>query len=690
MSYSPPDLELRAHIRHRVACGFDDARMVVERIAYQHDDVDEAILDALVVEMFAERDTAARGWPVRTDCDRLDDAFRELERTGIVARHNFACCQTCGTHEIGDEIAAAREARRSVDGYVFYHWQDTDRVVTSGELHLRYGGTLGTDDAAVGRRIVTALRDAGLEPTWTGDPTSTIQLTLDWKRRHPPILAAEGRSADDCVAWWCAALPRATRSSAAAKAGRDMPRALDAVGLADAALAWASAPFYDGDRAVSRARLAVQRRSPDLLLQAWTDAPWDRRGTFVRLLVEAGLDDPRVFAIARDKIDESRQDASGGAAAAWFYARTPGFEPARQRAEEQWRRDSYPDNHVLALGAGLWRAGVGGARDRVVAAFETSFETWSRDAAIAGAPTVEDVLELAPRVPLFLASDGLLRICDRLCELGAIDAARKFATTTNEACVAYVAWRTGDAESIARIRDRFAEHEQQYEDGLLSKDDLRDIRIAVGVASGDRALLAEVAARACDDTLAEYRSEALEILDGNLPAIEAPPERKLAIELATWPTRIAKRITPQQRRSVKLVLRAVTYHARHGAVERARELYDRVVDMFGEDEDALARGAFFDELVAATVALGDLERVERMSADWPLSALAIGCYAPALAANGERERAVALVDARLATVETRRELLELLPAIVALASDLQVVRAAFATSDAALDALRVT
>src|SRR5688572_13134545 len=108
--YSPPELDLAALVRHRVACGFEDAQEIYESITETYDEIDESIIEKLVDEAFAERDAAAESWPEKTDCDRLDMAFVELEAERVVPRHNFACCHRCGTEEIVDEIATTRAA----------------------------------------------------------------------------------------------------------------------------------------------------------------------------------------------------------------------------------------------------------------------------------------------------------------------------------------------------------------------------------------------------------------------------------------------------------------------------------------------------------------------------------------------------------------------------------------------------
>src|SRR5881392_1615750 len=50
------------------------------------------------------------GWPVQTDCDRLDAAFADLEQAGIIARHDFSCRRVAERHLRCRRVTTARRA----------------------------------------------------------------------------------------------------------------------------------------------------------------------------------------------------------------------------------------------------------------------------------------------------------------------------------------------------------------------------------------------------------------------------------------------------------------------------------------------------------------------------------------------------------------------------------------------------
>ncbi|MFC7743538.1 DUF6891 domain-containing protein [Nocardiopsis composta] len=119
-------------------------------------------------------------WSGTSDNDRLNAAFAALDAAGITARQNFTCCRNCGLSEIGAEREGAR-------GFVFYHAQDTGSAAAGHGLHLAYGGFDGSDEttAAVGREVVAALAEEGLEPEWDGSPSQRILVPMAWRRPLP-------------------------------------------------------------------------------------------------------------------------------------------------------------------------------------------------------------------------------------------------------------------------------------------------------------------------------------------------------------------------------------------------------------------------------------------------------------------------------------------------------------------------
>jgi len=190
---------MRDFIGQLVAGGFyTEPEIVQHAVDYLGDEQPEDVLHPHAVLMAAEAISQhlldQKNWPARTDCDRLDDAFAELDESGIISRQNFRCCGNCGSYEIGDEMRQAMSDGRKVRGYTFYHMQDTDSAVEGGGVFLAYGSVDEPQKAHVniGHEIVKVLKRHTLRPEWDGSLQKRIKVPLDWKRRRftpiPPNL----------------------------------------------------------------------------------------------------------------------------------------------------------------------------------------------------------------------------------------------------------------------------------------------------------------------------------------------------------------------------------------------------------------------------------------------------------------------------------------------------------------------
>jgi hypothetical protein len=165
--------------------------IVAEVVEMNSDDYDKDIILPYVVtitqRLLEEHSRQQKGWPEITDCDRLDSAFEELERNGIVCRQDFADCLSCGYNEIWDEIKKVEEKGRKVRGFTFYHMQDTRHAVLSEGICLGYGSTIEDDvasDLEIAREIVSTISSHGLKVSWDNTIKKRIEVILDWKKRR--------------------------------------------------------------------------------------------------------------------------------------------------------------------------------------------------------------------------------------------------------------------------------------------------------------------------------------------------------------------------------------------------------------------------------------------------------------------------------------------------------------------------
>jgi hypothetical protein len=87
-------IELRERIAAAVAEGFEDRVGIISGFIeyaeeeHSRDDLAEAVEQLVDTELAAHRRRQAK-WAEPTDCDRLDQAFADLEDRGVVARQHF-------------------------------------------------------------------------------------------------------------------------------------------------------------------------------------------------------------------------------------------------------------------------------------------------------------------------------------------------------------------------------------------------------------------------------------------------------------------------------------------------------------------------------------------------------------------------------------------------------------------------
>lgn len=183
--------ELREFIAYRVREGFESAHEIAENATdrafdkYGRDDL-LPVVKRLTAEALANHQAEQAGWGPTTDCDRLDAAFAALNARGIVARQDFSCCNNCGFTEIWDEIDAA-EKLQPVEGYVFYHFQCTERAIKTGQLLMAYGCIEENPETfqRVGNAVVAELRRVGLDASWGGTAYDPIVIDgMSWRRRR--------------------------------------------------------------------------------------------------------------------------------------------------------------------------------------------------------------------------------------------------------------------------------------------------------------------------------------------------------------------------------------------------------------------------------------------------------------------------------------------------------------------------
>ncbi|WP_162350482.1 DUF6891 domain-containing protein [Pseudoxanthomonas gei] len=183
-------------VRREVAAGFSTRAEIIKLAVDRFEgEAKESELRALAQEMaassFYKHYKAQIGWPLVTDCERLDIAFDKLAGKDIVTRHNFECDLDDEEYieDIVDEMDKVIASGKRARGYAFYHRLDVAVAVEGGGLCISFGtGSRNESEEGavrIGNEVADALRLQGLAVDWSGSWKTRITVWLDWKRRRP-------------------------------------------------------------------------------------------------------------------------------------------------------------------------------------------------------------------------------------------------------------------------------------------------------------------------------------------------------------------------------------------------------------------------------------------------------------------------------------------------------------------------
>lgn len=126
--------------------------------------------------------------------DKINAAFKNLRKTGYVARQSFSCCCGCAGYEIATYLKEHPKKADKFRGSVFYtrqdrqHWEEMcgmggrgyRRHSDEAGVWLAFGSVevdgkeLGVPTQQCGEEIVAALREQGCEVEWDGKGESRI------------------------------------------------------------------------------------------------------------------------------------------------------------------------------------------------------------------------------------------------------------------------------------------------------------------------------------------------------------------------------------------------------------------------------------------------------------------------------------------------------------------------------------
>jgi Domain of unknown function (DUF6891) len=181
---------VRDEIAKLVRTGFYDKKRLTQIVGeelYAPGELDPADLESAIDEAVAKHEAAKKTWPAVTDCDRLDAAFAELNKRGIIALHNAGFTQSDGYEDFRAALKK-HPKRATVIGYCFYHSQDVEHAVQGEGLYLAFGPARAKEEETKGSEIGRVVRDelerAGLKVEWDGTFNTRMYVPqFVWQKR---------------------------------------------------------------------------------------------------------------------------------------------------------------------------------------------------------------------------------------------------------------------------------------------------------------------------------------------------------------------------------------------------------------------------------------------------------------------------------------------------------------------------
>ena len=124
------------------------------------------------------------------DKEKLNQLFKALRRTGLMARQSFLCCGGCAGAQLAEDLGKARAKGKDPAGCAFYTKQDAQRLQNDKGTYISFGKVSFYDgekdpkfetyleSGAVGDIIREEAVALGIKVEWNGSPEQRIWLDL--------------------------------------------------------------------------------------------------------------------------------------------------------------------------------------------------------------------------------------------------------------------------------------------------------------------------------------------------------------------------------------------------------------------------------------------------------------------------------------------------------------------------------
>lgn len=180
----------------------DGAIQMVEDEAWQKEIPEEWVKKTLT-QAYDKHLAESKSWVANTDVERLIQVFDDLCRNKILAVHNIGYTSSEAIYDIQVLWQELEDQGIQPKGYCYYHGQDLERVITTGELMIGFSGVKEKNEKeaiAVGNKVKDALEKAGFTVKWNHSATGRIQIVdFNWQNLFESEEAIENKWGQDRI-----------------------------------------------------------------------------------------------------------------------------------------------------------------------------------------------------------------------------------------------------------------------------------------------------------------------------------------------------------------------------------------------------------------------------------------------------------------------------------------------------------
>jgi len=172
-------------IRLSVKSGFFSTEETFSNVKqlFPKDSLDSEWLRKQINRSYTQAFNSQTRWSAVTKFDKLAAAFDRLNASHIIALHNLGAAGEVESLHLRDSL---RKKGINTRGYCFYERKDVDSVIENKTLRISFGAFAGggKEAVAIGKSIVSALKEQGFNAAWNHKAVTGITITdFTWHKR---------------------------------------------------------------------------------------------------------------------------------------------------------------------------------------------------------------------------------------------------------------------------------------------------------------------------------------------------------------------------------------------------------------------------------------------------------------------------------------------------------------------------